>query len=181
MATKKVMVFPGAFQYVKNYGKFEGADIWVGESVKSNEQTPDIIIGHSAGGVFALKQYQATQAKFILINPPLPKKNVPSLMWSWLKFMTGEGIPFKKLVGVKKWPHSFWLMAKLVKVDVLEVIRTMPPQNVTIIRGERDTFFCDKQSLQTAKEMGIKIIEVDAGHDWNEKIAQTVDKLISAE
>ncbi len=179
MTNKKVLVFPGAFQYVKNYGEYDGVDIWLGEKMISGGQTPDYIIGHSAGGVFALVNHYHSKTKFILINPFVPQRGVAFMFWSLARFLVGEGIPPKKIVNLKYWPHSLRLLAGLVGVDVMGAIKNLPRENVLIVRGSRDDFFCDLHSAEFIKENGVDLIEVDAGHDWNQNIAERVSSIIN--
>jgi hypothetical protein len=54
----------------------------------------------------------------------------------------------------------------------------LPKENLYIIRGTRDTFFCDEVAVTIAKEHGFNIIEVDAGHDWNQDIAEAVEQVL---
>jgi hypothetical protein len=55
----------------------------------------------------------------------------------------------------------------------------IPKENLIVIRGKKDNSFCDKKSVEILKNYGLTVIEVDAGHDWNENISQAVTSKIS--
>ncbi|KKT79278.1 MAG: hypothetical protein UW76_C0030G0014 [Parcubacteria group bacterium GW2011_GWF2_44_8b] len=75
------------------------------------------------------------------------------------------------------WLFGFRKVLELIRVDVLDIIQRIPKDNIVIVRGKDDYYFCDKKSVEIIQQNGIKFIEVDAGHDWNEKIAETVKNL----
>ena len=71
------------------------------------------------------------------------------------------------------------MVSRLLKVDVFGIIQKIPKENLVVIRGKNDDYFCDKESAEIIKSNNIKLIEVEAGHDWNEKIAQAVETFIA--
>lgn len=171
--SKKITLFPGGFQYVKNYG-YPGVDIWTGEDFLGDQKNSDFFIGHSAGASFALR-YAANQiSKFIFVNPLVKKRNIFSLFLRCIKYAFQEGLPMNKFVPVRYWPRALGKVTSLAKIDFLLAIKDIPKENVVIIRGKRDNFFCDKEAARIIRENNIKLIEVDAGHDWNETIAEAV-------
>jgi len=175
---KRIIIVPGGFQYVKNYGGYDGVDIWLKSSPK-NLPTADYYIGHSGGVNFILSHYDSIHSgKFIFINPLIRKRNILSLLWNWIKFFFIEGIRRKKIVPINNWLYGFKLVLKLLKVDVFGIIQKIPKEKFFIIKGKNDVWFCDKKSAEMIRNSGIKLIEVDAGHDWNQNIAETVKKFI---
>ena len=177
---KNVLVFPGAFQSVKNYGNYEGIDIWLKSHFKEKIPTSDYVIAHSAGAIFALTLFDHFQGcKLILINPPIKKRNIFNLSIRWIKFLILEGIKREKVVPVVNWIYGLKKLFKLLRIDTLEIIKKIPKDNLVIIKGKKDNFFCDKESAEIIKNNNIILIEVEAGHDWNEKIAEVVNELIS--
>ncbi|MFA5936880.1 MAG: hypothetical protein WC822_03310 [Candidatus Paceibacterota bacterium] len=177
---QKVLIFPGAFQWVKNYGSYDGVDIWLKE--KSGQEIPmaDYLIGHSLGASFILSHYNSnSNCKFILINPLIKKRSTINSLLCWLKFLNLEGIRSEKKVPKENWLFGFIQAFKLLKVDILGAIQKIPKENVIIIRGKNDVFFCDEESVKIIKNNNITLIEVESGHDWNEKIAEAVNKFIN--
>ena len=175
---KKITLFPGGFQFVKNYGGYVGVDIWVGEKFTDELKNADCFIGHSTGASFALRYATNRTSKFILVNPPVKKKNIFPLFLNWLKYVFQEGLPSEKFIPKKYWPYALRKVLELSKVDFIFAIKDIPKENIVIIRGKKDNFFCDEEAARIIRENGIRIIEVDAGHDWNEAIAEAVDEII---
>jgi len=102
------------------------------------------------------------------------------LAWRWLKFLVFEGIKKEKIVPLKYWLFAFSIVLELVKVDFMSVVQKIPKENLVIIRGKRDNFFCDEESIKIAKENNVRVVEVDAGHDWNENIDKEVREMTSS-
>lgn len=181
MNNKKIIIFPGAFQFVKNYGNYDGADIWLKN--KSSEKIQisefDYIVGYSLGASFALSLFNPNRRyKFILINPPL-KKNIIVYFWRWVLFISFEGIK-RKIIPVSSWFYAFKKVIQLMKIDTWSIIQKISKEDLIIIRGMKDNFFCDKEMARKIKEKNLTLIEVNAGHDWNDKITLTLNNLISA-
>lgn len=177
---KKVLVFPGGFQKVKNYGEFEGEEIWLTSTPpRTSSPNADFYIGHSIGANFMLSLPYNGNAKYILVNPIIPKRSFLVTVFLWLRFLMFEGIAAEKVVPAGNFFSDFKKVRKLLKVDVLKVLQTIPKENITIIRGTRDVYFCTKKSVAIIKKSGFQVIEVDAGHDWNRQIANTVNRIIS--
>ena len=76
------------------------------------------------------------------------------------------------------WPYMLKKAIKLLRVDVRDITRKIPKEDIVIIRGKKDNFFCDEEAVKIIKEDNIALIEVEAGHDWNDKIAETVNSLV---
>ncbi len=177
---KKVLIFPGAFQTVKNYGNYDGLDIWLKSSLTKDIPVADCYIGHSGGVNFILSHYDSIQkGKFIFINPLIKKRSIIVFFWNWLKFFFIEGIKRKKIVPISNWLYCIKMVLRLLKVEVFDIIQKIPKENIVIIRGKNDNYFCDEESVEIIKNNNIKLIEVEAGHDWNEKIAQVVETYIA--
>src|SRR3989344_2366637 len=175
---KKVLIFPASFQYVKNYLKYDGVDIWL-KPFPQNIPVADYYIGHSAGASFILSQHDSIRGgTCILVNPIIRKRTTMAFFWSWIKFFIFEDIKkgYKhKLIPMRDWLDALQRVLKLLNVDALAIIQKIPKENIFIIRGRNDDYFCDKKSAEIIKQNGINIIEVDAGHNWNEKIAEAVE------
>lgn len=170
---KKITLFPGGFQSAANYG-YSGVDIWMGENFPDDLKNSECFIGHSAGASFALQHAANRASKYIFVNPLVKRKNIFSLFLRWLKYVFQEGLPTEKFIPVRYWPSAFKRIMKLSKVDFLSAIKDIPKENITIIRGKKDNFFCDKKSARIVRENDIRLIEVYAGHDWDENIAEAV-------
>jgi hypothetical protein len=175
---KKILIFPGAFQFVKNYGGYAGVDIWLKNNSDKNVSDADYYIAHSLGANFIFAYGNTQNKKIILINPLIKRRNIFSLLIRGIRFYFSEGIERKKIVSVNEWMFSLKRIFKLYKVDVLEAILKIPKEDIIIIRGKNDRLFCDKESIEIAKNNGLALIEVEAGHNWNEKTAEAVGDIL---
>lgn len=179
MDKTKVVIIPGAFQYVKNYNGYNGVDIWL-KSFPNELPVADYYIGHSGGVNFILTHYDSTQkGKFIFINPQIRKRNFLVLLVGWVEFFFLEGIKWKKITPISSWPFGIKRLLGLLKVDVFGIMLKMPQKDLIVVRGKNDNYFCDKESVKILKNNNFIVIEVEAGHDWNENIAETVNKIIN--
>lgn len=173
---EEVFLVPGTGQYVKNYGAYRGADIWCGQSKIS--PTARVFIGHSLGVHFILSGTVNPAHRFICINPLIKKRNVVSLFFRWILFLFSEGIRKKKLV-----PSAFWLgnlrtALRLLKHDIFKELEKIPKENIIILRGDHDNFFCTKEDRSILEKHHYTIVEVAAGHDWNENISTAVADIL---
>lgn len=175
---KKIIIFPGAFQFVKNYGDYEGVDIWLKNKSEQYIPDADYCIAHSLGANFIFARSNIKKKKIILINPLIKKRNVFNLFLRWIAFYFSEGIEKKKIVPINNWIFALRRIFRLRKVDILDAVIKIPKRDVAIIRGKKDCFFCDRKSVKIIKKNDLTLIEVEAGHDWNEKIAEAVDNIL---
>ena len=173
-----ILLYPGAFQSVHNYGGYDGIEIWK-MPIPGNRLPPaDCYIGHSAGCSFILSRLVAPgNAKFIFVNPLVRRRSRLALAWAWIGYLFGEGIAWKKIVPVSLWWHNIRLLNKLIDVDVMAVIAKIPAGNLVVIRGKGDRWIYDEASEALLKSRGIRCIEADAGHDWNDNIRQIVERV----
>ncbi len=176
---KKIIIIPGAFQAVKNYGDYNGIDIWLKNEPEKEILNPDCVIAHSLGVNFAFSLPWLKSCKFIFINPVIGKVSFINLIMRDIKYLFLEGIEMEKIIPFPNWIYAFKKCYQLSKINVLEEMRKLPKENITIIKGLKDDFFCDKKSVEIIKREGWRLIEVDAGHDWNQNIAEAVNKIIS--
>lgn len=173
MQDRNIFLAPGTGQYVKNYGVDNGADIWLGKETLPTD-TPQCFIGHSLGVSFLLSGNIDTSCTLICINPLIKKRSLLSLFIRWIKFLLFEGIPKEKLVPVTYWPGNIKKALQLLKIDTLSELQKLPKENVCIIRGAGDVYFCTKDDVAMLKKCGFTVLEVNAGHDWNENIKNAV-------
>lgn len=175
---KKILIFPGAFQKVIHYSGYEGVDIWMKGSLPREIPEAETYIGHSEGVNFILSRYETLpKAKFIFVNPLVRNRSLFVLFWHWIAFLLFEGIPKEKIVPLTNWAYAMEKAIGLLRIDVLEIIKKIPKEDIVVIRGTNDRYFCDSASGDLLRTAGIPFLEVDAGHDWNGNIGQAVDKI----
>lgn len=177
---KKITLFPGGFQSAKNYG-YPGVDIWMGEKFPEDLKDSDVFIGHSGGAGFALRHAANRTSQYIFVNPLVKRRNLFCLFLRWLKYAFREGLPMRKFIPVIHWPGALKKVLASTRVDFSEALKSIPKENITVIRGKKDRFFCDEEAAEIIRENGLRLIEVAAGHDWNETVAEAVRGIISNE
>ncbi len=47
-----------------------------------------------------------------------------------------------------------------------------------VIRSKDDKFFCDNLAVNFLKLKGIKIVEIEGGHNWNKETEKAMNNLI---
>lgn len=172
----KVLLFPGTLQNLNGYSGYNGVSIWERENLTKVPEEIEFLIGHSLGASYVLNLN--SEKNLILINPLVKRRGKAQLFFRWIKFNIFEGIPFRNRVSVKYWWFSLRQLFDLLKIDVLEKIKKIPKERLTIIIGEKDVFYCDKENQKILRENGFDVINVDAKHNWNENVAEVVKKII---
>lgn len=184
MAIHKYFLFPGWMSKARKYGLDDGVDIWERFIDPRERLEAEYLVGHSLGCHFALLNWQANKnTKLVLVNPPVFKR--PAIIWlfRWLRYLLSEGpgVSFKDLKAAEIFPgirNCFKLMSR----DYSEIIRQAPRENLTIIKGERDNFFCDREVVEFARKENIRLIEIKgSGHNWSGEIREEVLKIINRE
>jgi len=139
------------------------------------------VAGLSLGGLVALREIKNIKGKIILINPPVPKRNIIRWFVQWVKFITSEGL----LLEVQKFTinpalYIFGLIdcIKLFNIDFSKALDNVSTDKVTVIRGRNDMFFCDELAVDFLRSKNIKFIEVEGGHNWNVEIEKTLVHLL---
>lgn len=172
----KVLLLPGWMTALKFYGDNNGLDIQIGK-LKENYTQADCVIGISLSALVVLRDINRINGKVILINPPLPKRNI--LIWfaRWVRFITADGLFFERQKFTKN-PIKLILTLvdclKLLKTDFSAVLKNLPKERITVIRGKGDKYFCDDKAADFIRSIGIELIEVDSGHNWSELVEKSL-------
>ena len=180
---KKVVFVPGWMDTAKNRVDFDGIDVWKENLPLNQKIEAEHIIGHSAGANYALFNWRNNKnSKLILVNPAIARRGIFKWLFRMVGFWIFEGTSLSK-ERIKSFKHFFSLVPKIIKllkVDLIPIIFEIPRENLTIIRGKNDRFMFDQKIAGELKTKGIKIIEIEeAGHHWNKKIREEIDKIIN--
>ena len=157
------------------YKKQDNLDIKIG---KTNIEDNDVcLIGLSLGALVALRDWNHSN-KLILINPPLPNRSVFVWFIRWCKYILVEGLFLERQKFTKN-PFKYTLEVarciKLLQVNFFEKLENISKENVVVIRGKKDNFFCDNDAVQFLRSKGFQVIEVEGcGHNWCENIEKTM-------
>ena len=181
MKNKKAYI-PGWFDTVNNRVDYYGLDIWKEKIDPESKIDAEYVIGHSLGANFALLNWDINKnAKLILTNPAIGKKSITQWFLRWIKFIFSEGPDMNKK-RARSFLNFFYnckLCYKLLKIDLEKIIKKIPKENIVVIRGKNDNFFCNSEVCNFLREEGIKIIEIDeVGHHWDNKMSEEINKLI---
>ncbi len=179
--TQKIIIIPGAYDLVKNYGGYSGIDIWLGENKEKNEQKlreAEWIFAASSGPNYVLASPAFKNQKLILLNPLVKKRGPFSMFVRCVRFMLAERLPMRKLIPSSRYVFALRRLYHLLQFDTLSALRKLPKDQFIIIRGKHDKFFCDDESVAIMKREGFRYIEVDAGHIWNQNVADAVKNIL---
>ncbi len=177
--SRKILILPGSFSLVSSYEGYEGIDIWLKNTKKSEISDTDWVIAHSAGVNYLLSKPISNKQKIILINPLVKKKSLFNIFIRDICFFIDEGISKCKIIPISSWLFAFIKIIKLLKkINVLEELRKIPKENVFIIRGLKDNYFCDKKNAELIRKEGFTLYEVEAKHNWNPNISEKAKEII---
>ena len=176
----KILIIPGFLALKSFYGGYEGIDIWLKNTTNENISGFEWIVAHSGGVNYLFSNEIPQSQKIILVNPILKKQNLFSLFLKMLWFTLDEGVVWNKIVSISNWYFAFKKIIALLKINVLEEILKLPKENIFIIRGKEDYYYCDEENLQIIKENNLNFLEVSAGHNWDENIAKKVIEITNS-
>lgn len=178
--SKKILLLPGWMSNLKLYNNSGDIIIQIGRLDESSKNA-DYTIGLSLGSLAALKEWDKN-GKLILVNPPIPKRNIFVWFNRWIKFVSSEGLFLERqkfTSNLFKLIYEIIKGAKLLKIDFSEIINGISNEKIVMIKGKDDNFFCDNKAAEFMKLKNIQVIKVpNCGHNWCEKIEKTVYSLI---
>lgn len=177
---ENVILIPGAIRDVRSYESYDGLDIWMNDNADLPANAT-CFVGHSLGVNYILNLKTENKHKFIFINPLVKKRGPLNLFGRWIKFLIFEGIRREKIIPLRHWLHMIKRIIALLKIDVLKEMQKIPKENLVVIKGKRDSFFCDDVDVAIMRQNNFRVIEVEAGHDWNKNekgVDDIIEKLI---
>lgn len=170
------MSSPGYFKF--GYG----INIWK-EGINYNPlQSYDFIIGHSMGASAALKIWLVNKnAKLILIDPFISRKNIFTTFIDWLKFYQREENKYAEYyLSLKYLPKNILRLLRFPEENYWNILKDIPRDKLTVLHGERDLFLCGKEVCDKFKKLGFTVIDVpEAGHDWHENFDKAIIKMLN--
>lgn len=174
----KVVTIPGWMDTGKSYGLHsEVLEVWCGQDMPTHIEA-GCLVAYSFGATLALLAWQCNpRLKLILVNPIIPRKSMPQLLWSWVRFILYEGTHLRshRLASFAHLYSNFRKAISLAKVDTLELASKVPREKLVILRGAEDKYLFDAKSAELVRGQGINVIEVpDVGHLYR----PTLDKVI---
>ena len=66
-----------------------------------------------------------------------------------------------------------------LKIDALEIIKEIPKDKLIIIKGEKDKYFCDSESVKVLMNSKIPFFELKGvGHYWVPEVDEYIKQFI---
>lgn len=180
---KKLIFIPGWMDRGHFHGPWEDLNIWIKNIHPKNKIDAEYVIGHSMGAIFALLNWKHNKnTKVILVNPVFPRRS----LWQWAKryfrFHWREGLQ-NRLARMPIFiflPLGFLKLLKLIRLDTMEIVNEIPSNDLILICGKNDDFFCDQEARDIFKKRGVKVIEIEGtGHNWDQKFNYEIEKIVS--
>jgi len=176
---KKVLLLPGWMEQLELFDDQSNIFDIQTNKLSSNYIENDYIIGFSLGTLTILQNIDIIKSNIILINPPLPKRNILTWFFNWVQFFLKEGLFSKRQKFIKN-PVKFFIevikCVKLLSMDTSKIFNHLPKDKITVIRGKDDDYFCDDKAVNFLRSNNIKLIEIESGHNWSKKIEEEVIK-----
>lgn len=172
---KRILLLPGWMTGLRLYGKRENFSIQIGKREAENKD--DEIVGLSLGALVALRDCNHNN-KLILVNPPLPRRNIFIWLIRWCRYILAEGLFLERQKFIKN-PFRYALEVikciKILRIDFSEKLDNIPKNNLVVIRGKSDNFFCDEDAVRFIQSKGFRVIEIEnCGHNWCEQIENVI-------
>ena len=183
---RKLVIVPGWMDRAWYHCGWEGLDIWTKNIKPEDMIDAEYVAGHSAGALFVLQNWDINRnTKVILINPMLTKQSMQKWLMRFLRFLQNEPL----LNRFERWriflhvlPFGLIKLYKLTTIDPLEIIDRMPKENIFVVYGENDNYFCDKETRRILKKRGIKMIEAKGvGHNWHQRFNEILTDIVVQE
>lgn len=143
----------------------------------------DVVIGMSLGALVVLRESAHISSKIILINPPLPKRSISRWFLGLLHLIAAEN-PFnnrqKFTRNPARWVIEIIKCIRLLSSDFDPVINRIPKNRLIVIRGRKDTSFADEAAVEYLRLKGVKVIEIESGHNWSEVLERSLQEQSSS-
>ena len=175
----RILFIPGWLDTGGRHGYKNSLDIWNKNIDISKDFKADYVIAHSVGSLVALYNWNIYKNfKIVLINPVISRRGI---FRRWYEFRSLEGIhdSFKKSIKTINIIPSLIKIRRLFKVPALDIISTIPKEDIVIIYGEKDAYLFDREVIKKLKEKGFRVEEVKgSGHNYEENIERAVLSMI---
>jgi hypothetical protein len=139
-------------------------------------------VGLSLGALVVLKNIKQIKGKIILVNPPLPRRNIFRWFVQWFNYVTHEGLFLERQKFTKnpiRYSREVFRCVQLLRMDFSNIFDDQSLKDaLVVIRGKNDNYFCDEGAVNFLRSKGIMVIEVESGHNWNEEIEREINLLI---
>ena len=179
----KIIFIPGWMDTVANRVDFPGLDIWLKDIDIEERIDAEYVVGHSAGANWALLNWEKNKnTKLILFGPGISQRTLFDWLIRLIKFWFTEGtkINRERIKTLRHPIRALSLIIKLLRIDLMKIIYSVPEKDIIIIRGKDDKYLFDEKTANELKSSGIRTIKLDGvGHNWHEKVDEEIKKIIN--
>lgn len=176
---KKIIFIPGWLDSGELHGYKYSLDIWNKNINLDKDYGVDFMVVHSSGALAALYNWNINKNfKIILINPVLLKKKI---FFRWLKSMIYEGTDcsLKRINLFLFIIPALNKVIKLFKIPVIEIINSIPKENLYIIYGKKDIYLSNHELFDEFSKHGFNIIDIEeSGHNYDIRMEEVVKNII---
>jgi hypothetical protein len=173
----KILLLPGWMTGLELYDKSENLSVQSGTLDASDNDA--YIIGLSLGALSALRDWDG-KGKLILVNPPLPRRNIFHWFFNWVKYIFTEGLFFERQkYSLNPFRYALEIVrcVKLLRLDFSKKLESIPREKLVMLRGKNDRFICNDEAVQFMRAKGFLVIELEnCGHNWCEALEREASK-----
>lgn len=166
---KKTLVLPPWMNTIKFYNT-DVHDFHVSSGVLEEvSYSDDCVVGVSLGCSAILERVAYVKGNIVLINPLVPRKSLFLLVVQWSSYILGglfverQKFTLNPLMLIGALRRAYVLLT----TDFSDVLDIVPKDRLVVIRNKEDAFFCDTESVLYLRAKGVRVIEVEGGHNWD--------------
>jgi len=173
----RYLLLPGWMESLQLYEDQKDLHVCIGK-LDGECTSSDCVVGLSLGALSVLKNIKQIKGKIILVNPPLPRRNIVRWFVQWFDYVTHEGLFLERQTFTKnpiRFGKGLLQCIQLLTTDFSQIFDDpIQNKNITVVRGKSDRYFCDERAVRFLHSKGIAIIEIESGHNWNEEIEKRI-------
>lgn len=178
-----ILLFPGWMQNNFLYEEYSYVNLWEKKYTEPDITGVKYLLGHSMGSWPALLSWkQNTDATVILFNPLIVKRNSFNLLFRFITMMLispGSAKAWKHRVKLRYLPVAVKNALFFREIKALEIIKEIPSDQLIIIKGKNDKYFCDLEVAAILGSYKISFIELaDVNHFWSTEVGTFIKQLI---
>lgn len=178
---KKTLVLPPWMDTIKFYNT-DVSNFHVSSGVlKEDSYEDDCVVGVSLGSLAILERIASVKGSIILINPLVPRRRLATWGLSWVKYISGGLLVERQKFTLNplKWIKALRRAYVLLTTDFSSALEMFPKDKLIVIRSKEDIFFCDNEAVAYLHAHGVRVVEIDGGHNWNKNTEDEMNRQIA--
>lgn len=140
----------------------------------------DCVIGVSLGALAILERSASVKGMVVLINPLVPQRGLWVWAWHWSRYILGGLFVERQRFTLNplRWVSAVYRAYILLTTDFSEALKVFPKERLVVIRSKEDIFFCDSKAVEYLQTFGVRVVEIEGGHNWNVHTEDAMNKQI---